>query len=77
MSKLTLTIDEEVLKRAQMRALSKGTSVNAVLRDFLEAYAGLHNDQTTAVRELIAASKTAESRRGKRQWSRDDLHQHN
>ena len=76
MSKLTLTIDEEILKRARIRALSERTSVNAVLRDFLEAYAGLHNDQTTAVRELIAASKNTESRRGNRQWSRDDLHKH-
>ena len=77
MSNLTITTDEEVLKRARMRALSEGTSVNAVLRDFLEAYAGLHNDQTIAVRELIAASKTAKSRRGNRQWSRDDLHDRN
>lgn len=75
MSKLTLTTDEEPLKRAQMRALSEGTAVNAVLRDFLDAYAGLHNDQTTAIREFIAASKIAQSRRGKRQWSRDDVHE--
>ena len=38
---LTITVDDQVLKRARLRALQEGTSVNAVLRECLEAYAGL------------------------------------
>ncbi len=37
---LTITVDDEVLRRARIRALSQGTSVNAVLREVLESYAG-------------------------------------
>jgi plasmid stability protein len=36
MSNLTITIDEETLRRARIRALEQGTSVNALLRDYLE-----------------------------------------
>jgi plasmid stability protein len=37
---LTIAVDDEVLRRARIRALEQGTSVNAVLREFLESYAG-------------------------------------
>jgi hypothetical protein len=36
MTNLTITVDEQTLKRASMRALEEGTSVNAVLREYLE-----------------------------------------
>ncbi len=40
MANVTLTIDDQLLKRARIRALEHGTSVNAIVRDYLEAYAG-------------------------------------
>ncbi|TDJ07174.1 MAG: MerR family transcriptional regulator, partial [Deltaproteobacteria bacterium] len=40
MANLTISIDEEVLKLARIKALKQGTSVNAVLRDYLESYSG-------------------------------------
>jgi plasmid stability protein len=39
MSNLTIAVDEEVIKRARIRAIEEGTSVSARLRDFLAAYA--------------------------------------
>lgn len=36
MANLTLKIDEEMLRRARIRALEHGTSVNAVVREFIE-----------------------------------------
>jgi hypothetical protein len=33
MTNLTITVDDEVLRRARIRALEEGSSVNAVLRD--------------------------------------------
>jgi len=33
---LTLTIDEDLLRRARIRALEQGTSVNARVRKYLE-----------------------------------------
>ena len=37
---LTITVDDEILRRSRIRALQQGTSVNALLREFLESYAG-------------------------------------
>ncbi|MBK8508112.1 MAG: hypothetical protein IPL51_05490 [Candidatus Competibacteraceae bacterium] len=39
MTNLTITVDDEVLKRARMRALEEETSVNAVLARYLIVYA--------------------------------------
>jgi plasmid stability protein len=36
MAKLTIRVDEQTLKRARIRALEAGPSVNAVLRDYLD-----------------------------------------
>lgn len=72
---LTITIDDEVLRRARMRALSQGTSVNAVLREFLESYAG-SNVESTARKRLaeIARRSTASSGPAGRTWTRDDVY---
>ena len=40
MANLTVTVDERVLRRARIRALERGTSVNAVVAEYLERYAG-------------------------------------
>lgn len=75
MGNLTITVDEEALKRARIRAIEQGTSVNAVLRAFLEGYAGVRGEQEAAVRDLIALSRSARTGRGGRGWTRDDLHE--
>jgi len=52
MANLTITVDEETVKRARMRALEEGTSVNAVLRDYLEDYAGVRRERREAWRKI-------------------------
>ena len=75
MANLTITLDDELLRRARMRALEQDTSVNALLRDYLEAFAatGTTWDQSTdAILQLSARSRSA---RGNRRWTRDELHE--
>ncbi|HYO45876.1 MAG TPA: hypothetical protein VEY33_04225 [Gemmatimonadota bacterium] len=76
MTNLTITTDEEVLRRARIRALEQGTSVNAVVRDFLESYAGVRAEQRKAIREFleIARESGAGSGGGGRTWTRDELY---
>src|SRR5450631_1693594 len=40
MANLTIVVDEQILQRARIRALQHGTSVNAILRDYLASFAG-------------------------------------
>ena len=74
MANLTLAIDDAVLRRARIRALERGTSVNAVVRELLTAYA---DDQAVAGRRrVVAVARTATSGstgRG-RAWTRVDVY---
>lgn len=74
MANLTITVDDESLKKARMRALAEGTSVNSLLKAYLESYAGLSNEQAVAIREITEISRKSRSRRGNRQWRRDELY---
>jgi plasmid stability protein len=75
MANLTITVDDEVLKRARLRATEQGTSVNAVVRDYLEQYAGTRSAQEQALTKLLVLSEQTGSRRGRRKWTRDELHE--
>ena len=71
---LTLTVDDELLRQARIRALEQGTSVNAVVREYLEHYAGsAARDGIAGFLELARRSQ-ASSGPGGRSWSRDELH---
>ncbi|MGE3595968.1 MAG: hypothetical protein AB7N70_10490 [Dehalococcoidia bacterium] len=73
MANLTIAIDDDVLLRARKRALDQGTSVNAVLRDYLEAYAGDRARRVAMQRFLANAARSGA--RSSEPWSRDELHE--
>lgn len=75
MSNLTIAIDEAILRKARIRALEQGTSVNALLRQYLESYAGSADEKQAAIQDLISLSKKSRSRRGERSWTREELHE--
>jgi hypothetical protein len=74
MANLTITVDAEVLKRARLRAVEQGTSVNALVRHYLEQYAGTRSAQEQALGNLLKLSEETRSKRGRRTWTRDKLH---
>ncbi len=75
MANLTIAVPEEVLKSARRRALEQGTSVNALLRDYLSRFAGTQSARVKAAQRVLELSKSARAGRGKAHWTRDDLHQ--
>lgn len=78
MANLTITVDEETVKRARIRALEEGTSVNALLRDYLEEYSGVRRERSEALERILAASEeetSAGTTSGGRGWTRDDIHE--
>ena len=77
MANLTITVDEETVKRARMRALEEGTSVNALLREYLDDYAGVRQERQEALRRILASSRESTSATGPggRTWTRDDLYE--
>jgi len=72
---LTLSIDDDTLRAARIRALQQGTSVNAVVREYLASYAG-HRSAREAMRAFLdrAAESRASSGPGGRSWTREELY---
>jgi hypothetical protein len=88
MSNLTLSVDEQLIKRARMRAIEEGTSLSAKVREFLQHYAnesqdGLARRREEATARLLAAMDAAASQtvamampaaRGRRRTLRDEIY---
>ncbi len=78
MANLTISVDDDVLKRARIRALEENTSVNAVLGKYLEEYARLEElrrSRQKALKKLLRIADTHSIDRGGRRWSREVLHE--
>lgn len=75
MANLTITVEDDLLKQARVRAAQQGTSVNAVLRDYLERYAGLRARRDEAARSLLALAEAAGSSHTGERWTRDSLYE--
>lgn len=75
MANLTLSIDDEILRRARMRALELHTSVNALVRAYLESFAG-DDPARQAVTEFLAIADTVRASSGPlgHTWKREDLY---
>ena len=74
---LTITVDQDIVRRARIRALERGTSVNAVVREFLEGFAG--KDEARGARSRLAQLARSLPKGGrkstrKRGWSREELY---
>jgi hypothetical protein len=76
MTNLTLTVDEDVLRKARIHALELGTSVNSLVRDYLKQVAG-RSTAVEGVTEFLAATRDegASSDSAGRTWTRDDLYE--
>lgn len=75
MSNLTISVDEAVLKQARMRALEEGTSVNALLRDYLERYISKGQQYRQATNNILAIAKRSAAASQGRRWTRDELNE--
>ncbi len=75
MANLTIAVDEELLKRARIRAIEEDTSVNAVLRARLEEYAGKEDRRRKAIAELLESARKSTYGSGGRKWTREELYE--
>jgi plasmid stability protein len=75
MANLTIVVDDDILRRARVRATERGTSVNAVLAEHLAQYAG-PDAAASALAEFLelAEAAGAGSGPGGRTWIRDELY---
>jgi len=55
MSNLTISVEDEIIKRARVRAIQQGTSLSAKVREFLHRYVNESDDMLKKQREDAAA----------------------
>lgn len=75
MKNVTLSVDEQTLSTVRRIAVERNSTVNALVREFLDglaAQAGAAGRARARIRELSKASKGS---LGKKRWSREDLHE--
>ena len=71
---LTISVDEDLLKRARSLARKQGTSLNALLRGYLEVLVGEQPGEVVAD-ELLILMHEHGGRSGGRKIGRDDLYE--
>jgi len=74
MANLTLSIDDDILKRARLRALQQDTSVNALVREYLMTYGGT-SEAATAMSRVLEHAGASTAGSGGRLWTRDNAHE--
>ena len=72
---ITLSIDEEIMKKVRKIAIDKNTTLTAMVRDYLTAVA---NSDVGLKQQRVAELKDSIQRHardlGSRTWTRDDLY---
>ena len=74
MKNITLAVDDSVLEEVRVYAAKRKTTVNGLVRNFLQGIAEQENKTTRARRRLVELIEKSPLHVGPRDWSRDDLH---
>lgn len=72
---LTLTVDEDLLLAARKAALDQRTSVNQLVRDYLQCFVEEHDQRRIARKAIEQIFKNTTAEVGLVNWSREDLHE--
>ena len=90
MSNLTVSVDEQLIRRARMRAIEQGTSLSAKVREFLQGYVSgspdaLAQQRADSTARVLAAmdaaaalakpDAAASATRGQRRSLRDEIYE--
>lgn len=77
MAELKITVDENTVEKARRRASEEGTSVDDLVRNYLEEYAGTRQERIEAMRRILESSResTSSSGPGGRTWKREDAYE--
>jgi hypothetical protein len=71
---ITLAVDEAVLEQVKIYAAERKTSVNALVRDYLEQVARSSDRTERARRRLLELARVSKAEVGPVTWKRDDLY---
>jgi len=74
MKNLTLRLEEDKLLKARKIAAERSTSVNALVREYLDDLIARESRQETARLELVALCRASQAEAGDATWNRESLY---
>jgi len=76
MPNITLSVDDEIIKKVRKIAIDKNTTLTAMVRQFLTSVATLDaQEKNEAVKRIQKSFIKLSSDMGRRKWSRENLHE--
>jgi hypothetical protein len=76
MPNITLSVDEEIIKKVRKIAIDKNTTLTAMVRDFLISVTNRDaQKKNEVIRKLQKSFETLSRDMGKRNWTRERLHE--
>ena len=76
MSNITLSVDEDIVKKVRKIAVDKNTTLTGMVRDFLTSVANRDaQEKEMAVHELRRSFDGLSRDMGERTWTRESLHE--
>ncbi len=73
MTNLTISLDEDIIREARVRAIREGTSVSAKVREFLAQYAQNTDTQVKAGEAILAMARASQSGSQGGKLTKDDM----
>jgi hypothetical protein len=76
MPNITLSVDDEVIKKVRKVAVDKNTTLTTMVREFLQSVADSDAaEKKQAIRKLQKSFQGLSRDMGTRTWTRDDLYE--
>lgn len=75
MTNFTITIDEEDLKQARIAAVQQGTSLNAIIRNFIKEFISRNQRYQQATDRILKKAEASTFRSAGRKWTREELYE--
>ncbi len=69
---ITLTVEEDLLERARSKALAQHKTLNALFREWVKQYVGVHEGRSAVYQVLMKKLGHARAGRG---FSRDEMNE--
>ncbi len=75
MKNVTISLDEALIREVRRIAADRSTTLNAMIRGFLEELAKRESGAVKARRRIVDLCRKTEAEVGPRNWTRDELHE--
>ncbi len=75
MKNVTIALDEATLREARRIAAERSTSLNALIRGFIERLTLRESHARQARRRIAELVRDSRAEVGERNWTRDELHE--